>query len=82
MSLFCLLFWHRWRPQAVRQSDIYRTTTAKAAGETPEGYRTRVLLRCTRCPRVKVQELEGKWSLEELVLGEEMRDPRVKAPTA
>lgn len=73
MSLFCLLFWHRWRPQAVQTRNEYNPLTKS---ERPVAEFTRVLLRCERCPRTKVRSLDGHWTLEQLLLGEEMSDPR------
>jgi hypothetical protein len=73
MSLFCLLFWHRWRPQAAQASATYNGPEMKELN-SPSRIFTRVLYRCERCPAHRVCEFPGKWSLEQLVLGEEMHD--------
>jgi hypothetical protein len=79
MSVFCFLFWHRWRPQATEQITRYRSPAMREISYASE-FATRVLYRCTRCPRHRVGTLDGHWTLEQLVLGEEMHDsPRVTA---
>jgi hypothetical protein len=75
MSLSCFLFGHRWRPQAVQSRNEY---DPNRPSERLIGEFTRVLLRCERCPRTKVHKLDGHWTLEQLLLGEEMTDSPIK----
>jgi hypothetical protein len=82
MGLACSIFGHRWRPQASECRTVYAKRDSEV-NEMPIGYKTVVLYRCERCTEAKTEKLDGTWTLEQLVLGEEMHDsPAARARTS
>jgi hypothetical protein len=78
VSVACWLLGHKMRAQAVEQVTIFESQDAKR----PCARVTDVLRRCERCPQFATKRLDGHWTLEQLILGEEMAGSPVETKVA